>query len=63
MLVGEAAQSGPVGGKVLASRAGQFFASADGGRDQRFLFEAFERRRDAAQRNIPSGLEIGTPQA
>ena len=31
MLVGEAAQSGPVGGKVSASRAGQFFASAEAG--------------------------------
>ena len=29
MLVGEAAPSGPVGGKVWASRAGQFFASAE----------------------------------
>ena len=29
MLVGEAAPSGPVGGEVLASRAGQFFASAE----------------------------------
>jgi len=29
MLVGEAAPSGPVGGKVLASRARQFFASAE----------------------------------
>ncbi len=29
MLAGEAAQSGPVGRKVLASRAGQFFASAE----------------------------------
>ena len=30
MLVGEAAPSGPVGRKVLASRASQFFASAEG---------------------------------
>ena len=30
MLVGEAAPSGPVGGKVSASRASQFFASAEG---------------------------------
>ena len=29
MLIGEAAQSEPIGGKVLASRAGQFFASAE----------------------------------
>jgi len=29
MLVGEAPQSGPVGGKVLASKAGQFFACAE----------------------------------
>ena len=29
MLVGEAAPSGTVGGKVLATRAGQFFASAE----------------------------------
>ena len=29
MLVGEAAPSGPVGGKVLAKRAGQFLASAE----------------------------------
>ena len=36
MLVGEAAPSGPVGGKVLASRASQFFASAEA-RSSRFL--------------------------
>ena len=29
MPVGEAAPSGPVGGKVLASKAGQLFASAE----------------------------------
>ena len=29
MLVGQAAHSGPVGGQLLASRGGQFFASAD----------------------------------
>ena len=29
MLVGEAAPSGPVGRKVLASRAGRFFASPE----------------------------------
>ena len=29
MLIGEAAQSEPIGGKVLASRAGQVFASAE----------------------------------
>ena len=29
MLIGEAAQSEPVGGEVLASKAGQFFASAE----------------------------------
>ena len=30
MLVGQAAHSGPVGGQLLASRDGQFFASAEG---------------------------------
>ena len=30
MLVGEAAQSGPVGDQVLSSRAGQVFARAEG---------------------------------
>ena len=30
MLVGQAAHSGPVGGQLLASRGGQFFASAEG---------------------------------
>ena len=29
MLVGQAAHSGPVGGQLLASRGGQFFASAE----------------------------------
>jgi|GEM_PF-6595160 hypothetical protein len=34
MLVGKAAPSGPVGRKALASRAGQFFASAATASDQ-----------------------------
>jgi len=37
MLVGEAAPSGPVGDKVLASRAGQFFASAEASGFTQFL--------------------------
>ena len=46
MLVGQAAHSGPVGGQLLASRGGQFFASAEGSNFLSGNLDEFDRELD-----------------